>query len=371
MSTDSKLIKVLVLMQQKSLDALIVYSNGTSHILRPAYFHFLSGIHPLGPNNAVIISRDGKAILLVEPEWDAARASRKSWLNDVRGSSNFTGDLENILRALNIRGTIGIASLNEMTEAVYSVVSRVATVKPADAIIETMAREKDDSRINNVKKSAQIADAGFKALLENTQVGVREYELAAEAGYAMRAAGADDVFMFISTEKHNYALHSPTDKKLANGDIVIVEMAPFCDGQCVQICRSIVLGEASPILMEKYKLLTFAFEESLKQVKPGIPAYMMSRTMNKIISEAGYAEYCRPPHMRARGHGFGAGSIAPGALIDDDTSEMLEPYQVVVPHPNQYFPETGYLACGETVMLTETGMERLFDTETRLYVKGQ
>jgi Xaa-Pro dipeptidase len=370
MDISFKLQKAQTLMQQSALDALIVYSNGTSHILRPAYYHFMSGIHPLGPNNAVIISKEGKAVLLVEPKWDSARASEKSCIPDVKGSMDFIGDLVRTLRELNVRGVIGIAGINEMPEPVYSAISEIATVKSADDLIEEMAKGKDDTRIRNVRKAARIADAGFKALFANTRPGIREYELAAEAGYAMRAAGADDIFMFISTEPHNYALHGPTIKRLASGDIVIVEMAPFCDGQCVQICRSIMLGEASKILLDKYQLLVHAFEESLKQLKPGLPASLMSRAMNKIISDAGYAEYCRPPHMRARGHGFGTGSIAPGALIDNDTSVLLEPYQVLVPHPNQYFPEIGYLACGETVMINETGIERLFETENRLYIKG-
>jgi len=371
MGINPRLRKALSLMQQKELDALVIYSNGTCHILRPAYFHFFSGFKPMGANNAVVVSMDGRATLIVEPRWDLARASEKSWITDVKGSNDFNADLAGLLRKLNIHGSIGIAGINEMPEPVYASIAEIAAVKSADDIIEQIAKGKDETKIKNVRKAARIADAGFKALLENTRPGIREYELAAEAGYAMRAAGAEDILMFISTEKHNYALHGPTGKRLAGGDIVIVEMAPFCDGQCVQICRSVVLGEASPVLIEKYQLLMTAFEESLKQIKPGLPAGLMSRAMNKIISDAGYGEYCRPPHMRARGHGFGAGSIAPGALIDDDTDVLLEPYQVLVPHPNQYFPETGYLACGETVMINETGLERLFETETRLYVKGQ
>lgn len=50
---------------------------------------------------------------------------------------------------------------------------------------------------------------------------------------------------------------------------------------------------------------------------------------------------------------------------------MLARHQVVAVHPNQYLPETGYLACGETVLVTETGVERLAGTETRLYVNEE
>jgi Xaa-Pro dipeptidase len=88
-----------------------------------------------------------------------------------------------------------------------------------------------------------------------------------------------------------------------------------------------------------------------------------------MISEAGYGEYCVPPYMRARGHGFGVGSIAPGGLIDVETTVNFEKGQIVVVHPNQYIPEVGYLACGESVIITETGIERLQKTETKLYVR--
>jgi hypothetical protein len=41
----------------------------------------------------------------------------------------------------------------------------------------------------------------------------------------------------------------------------------------------------------------------------------------------------------------------------------------VAVHPNQYLPETGYLACGETVLVTDGGIERLAKTESKLYEK--
>jgi Xaa-Pro aminopeptidase len=95
----------------------------------------------------------------------------------------------------------------------------------------------------------------------------------------------------------------------------------------------------------------------------------MAIAMNKVIGEAGYAKYCVPPYMRARGHGMGVGSIAPGGVIDDETEAKFEKGQVVVVHPNQYLPELGYLACGETVLVTDKGIERLEESLTRLHVK--
>ena len=122
-------------------------------------------------------------------------------------------------------------------------------------------------------------------------------------------------------------------------------------------------------MTDKYAILIRAFDKSLEPVKAGTPAAHISRSMNQVFKDAGYGEYCYPPYMRARGHGLGVGSIAPGGNIDDDSKQLLESQQVIIVHPNQYLPETGYLACGETFMVTDTGVERLAKTKTKLYVK--
>jgi len=164
-------------------------------------------------------------------------------------------------------------------------------------------------------------------------------------------------------------MHQPTDKRLEEGELVLGEITPLREGQFIQLCRTAVLGKPSPLVVEKYDMLLRALDHALEPIKAVAPAARISRNMNKVISDAGYAEYCYPPYMRARGHGLGAGSIAPGGTIDDNSKETLESQQVIIVHPNQYLPETGYLACGETVMVTDTGVKRLAQTETKLYVK--
>lgn len=364
-----KLNKAIRLLEQRGLDGSIVYSGGTCSILRPSYLHYFSEFKPMGPRNAAIISKAGECMLLVEPKWDAIRASRKSWISDVRGTSDFIDDLLMSMRKLGITESVGIVGAKEMTHDVYVGIENQAEIVLADDIVEEIAREKSEKELEVIRKTGRIADTGFTAFLEHARVGNREYELVAEMEYAMRRAGADDIFILLSSGEHNYEMHEPTDRRLKPDDVVIGEITPVCDGQFVQLCRTVAAGEPPPLLTEKYAILVRALEETLKHVKAGVQASVISKVMNRVISQAGYAEYCYPPHMRARGHGFGAGSIAPGGIIDDDTTAILERDQVVVIHPNQYLPEVGYLACGETYLITDTGVEKLSETETKLYVK--
>jgi Xaa-Pro dipeptidase len=368
-SNNPKLDKAIQLMAQRGLDGLVIYSNGTCIILRPSYLHYFSSFKAMGPRNAALISKSGQVTLFVEPAWDAVRAKQKSWIGDVRGTTRFIEDLTDRMSQMGITGSVGLVAAEEMTGDVFSAIGGIARIVPADHIIEEIAREKSDADIRIARKAARLADIGFEALLKHARPGIREYELSAEIEYAMRSAGADDVFLLLSSGTHNHEMHDPRDRRLREGDTIIAEITPACKGQFVQVCRTLVLGEASPLIREKYDLLVRAQENALQKVRAGVPASGISLAINKVISEAGYAKYCHPPYMRARGHGFGPGSIAPGGVIEDDTQTLFEKDQVVVVHPNQYLPETGYLACGEMVLVAERGFERLSSAKAKLYEK--
>jgi Xaa-Pro dipeptidase len=62
--------------------------------------------------------------------------------------------------------------------------------------------------------------------------------------------------------------------------------------------------------------------------------------------------------MRVRGHGLGITSDRPGDIIDRN-ERMLESGMVFVMHPNQYLPESGYLMCGEPVVVSDSGARAL------------
>lgn len=365
--TGRKLEKTIKMMNDKGLDGLVVFSRGNISVLGPSYLHYFAGVRLFGRMSAAVVNKSGDVVLLVGPSWDVPRVTGKTWISDVRGANAFPSDVTKTMKELGISGTVGLIGQREITEEAYTAIASAAKVEPAEALIEEMAREKSPEEIEQARTAAKITDIGFEAFLEYARPGQREYELAAEMEYAMRLAGADDIFILLSSGPHNDEMHEPRDRRMAKGDIVIGEITPIVDGLFFQICRTVVIGKPAPIIAEKYNILMQALNDSVAAVKPGLPAGVISKTMNKVISDAGYGKYCYPPYMRARGHGFGVGSIAPGGVIDDNTAMPLELGQVVVIHPNQYIPETGYLACGETYLITEKGAERMVKTETKLY----
>jgi Xaa-Pro dipeptidase len=369
MSTGERTLESAVrLLRARELAALIVYSDGSTNILRASRLRHFAGYAPLGPNAAAIVTAGGAAMLIVEPEWDRARAARHSWIDTVIGANSFSESMLAAMGQLGVDGRVGLAGAREMPYPIYDALAGAVSIEAADDLVETMASGKSPAELERVRRAAAAADAGFEAFRSAAHVGVREYEIVAEVEYAMRRAGADDNFILLSTGPHNRAMRAPTDRRVEAGDVVIGEISPVIDGQFVQLCRTVSVGPPSAALVAAYDLLLRAYASSVERVRAGVPASAIATAIDEVLTAAGYGEYCRPPYMRTRGHGFGVGSVAPGALIDAETANTLLADQVVVVHPNQYLPETGYLACGETHLVTAAGCERLARTETKLWI---
>jgi Xaa-Pro aminopeptidase len=149
------------------------------------------------------------------------------------------------------------------------------------------------------------------------------------------------------------------------GDTLVAEITPSYRGQLAQICRTVTLGPASADLKAKYELLVRAMNAGIGAAVPGAPMSAICRAVNAVLEAEGYGEYCHPPHIRRRGHGLGFGSIRPGDVsLDNET--VLKEGMVFMIHPNQHLPETGYLLCGEPVVLTANGAEPLTQRQSAL-----
>jgi len=222
-----------------------------------------------------------------------------------------------------------------------------------DALVSDIARIRDEWAMACVRRGADIAERGWANALTTAHPGMAEYELAAEMEADMRAMGAEDNFQLLSASQHNRAAHRASNRILAAGDVLLGEVTPSVEGEYVQICRTAVFGEPTRLQQDTFALLDGALRRAMAAAKPGTPARDIVHVMNEPIIAAGYETYTKPPYMRTRGHSMALGSLDPEIAVDSD--QILLEGMVFVLHPNQYIPETGYVMCGEPVLITRDG----------------
>ena len=353
-------------MAVSNLDALIVYSG----VWKQEALHYVANLRVQDRDACVVIPYSGEPTLFLSSRWDFARARNESWIEKIevvpeRMLSAAGEEASKYGSNIGVVGTENMPHLN-YDDLEKSVGDRVLSNETM--LLNKVAMIKTPWELEIVRKCAALADAGFLAEIEVLYEGISAYEIIAEIEYAMRKGGADDNFQMIGVGIDLQSMSIANEKRLAPDDFVLSEISPYigCASYTTQLCKTVKFGKASAVEKDTYKLLCDALEYALSNLKPGTRAKDLCLWQNEIIGAAGYEKYCWPPYMRSRGHNFGLGTIE----LSADNELILEPNMVMVVHPNQYIPEVGYYACGDTIIITEDGSyERLSKVPAKYLVE--
>lgn len=365
---DKRLESVRAEMAAQGLSALGAFYGAQHNMLRPDPILLLLDYRCLGPS-ALIIPLEGKPQLILSPVWDLARASESIGARAIITTVDENALPEAMAAAMQACcGALAIAGLEVMPVGLARRLVAALGAQPADGapIIRNCGATRLPFELARVARAAAIADAGFAHLCDIARPGMWEYEIAAELECAMQKLGSEDNFGLMSTGDHNVAVRAVRDRKLVAGDLIVSEITPCHGGYFAQLCRTLILGEPSTLQQDKFDLLLRAEDAGLALAKPGLPTAGIAKAVNEVIGGAGYADYCRPPYMRTRGHGLGLGGVTPADLNESSAGTLQEGMTMVV-HPNQYIPETGYLMLGDTIAITADGNELLTQTPRRLF----
>jgi Xaa-Pro aminopeptidase len=354
MQLSDRIESVRRMMAREKIDTLVAAASAMHSVGRNDPVFHLSGHRPLGPSLYVLKS-DGKSRLIASPSWDGERAAERSQASECITTDDPIREMQSMLKSG--AGAVGTVNVGGMPHALARRINvALPDAKAVDQPFNTATAAKTDEEIENARRATEIAEKGYERLLETGRAGIPECDLALDLRLYMEGLGADDNFLMFNASPHNKAVQPSSTRKLAAGDVILAEITPSYRGQFTQICRTVSVGAPSNVLADKYALVVRAMKDGIAAVKPGVPIGEACAAIDRVLSAEGYAEYCKPPHIRRRGHGLGFGSMVPGDVATDNPV-TLEPNMFFVVHPNQYIPETGYLLCGEPVRVTPTGVE--------------
>lgn len=355
----------------QGLSGAILASNGQNSFLDSNAVYVASGFRPIA-ESALVVNRNGDATLVITPAWDANRARAQSCISTVLGTDDLAAGVAEVAsrNGLDLGSSISVG-LSILGRGVVERMSRLLGCLPrtTDDLARDISRIRTADELKAARHATWIAEQGYERLLKSARPGLREFELAADIFCHMKELGGEDNFLLMSASQHNLAVRAAGQRVLEDGDIILAEITPCYRGQFVQICRTAVIGEPRPIVADKFALLQDAMRRGQEAATPGARVSAVTAALNAPIQAAGYGQYCAPPYMRVRGHGLGITSSRPGD-IDSGNDTQLEDGMVFVMHPNQYIPESGYLLCGETVVVSAGGAISLSAKQAQLDVIG-
>ena len=228
---------------------------------------------------------------------------------------------------------------------------------PFEDTIEQMRMIKEKEEIIKIKKASQITTEALKEVIEVIKPGVRELDIATELSYTMRKKGAHkeafDIIV-VSGERSSIIHGKPSEKKIAEGELIIIDMGANYQNYHSDITRTIVLGKENEKQKEIFSIVLDAQEKALEFLKPGIKCNEVDFIARDLIEKKGYGKYFR----HGLGHGVGLDiHELPRVSFSDET--VLLPGMVITIEPGIYLPETGGVRIEDSVLITEEGYEIL------------
>ncbi len=154
----------------------------------------------------------------------------------------------------------------------------------------------------------------MKAAIGSIRPGITESQVAAEAEYAMRQAGAVDFYRsyVASGPRTNIAHGLPTLRKLQAGDLVMIDLHPVVAGYSADMCRMVCVGKPSDEQRAAYDLYVQALEITIYKAKAGVGMVELEHTMHGVFKAAGHGQHIFGPPIHGVGIEFEESPLPPG-----------------------------------------------------------
>jgi Xaa-Pro aminopeptidase len=239
-----------------------------------------------------------------------------------------------------------------------------------EGIVERARVRKDDYEIATLREAARRLSRVAEHVITDVHAGQTERELAMAIDQRIRLAGfSKPAFDTIVAAGPNAALpHArPGERKLTEGDLVVLDFGGVYDSYCVDLTRTVSVGRAGARARDLYAAVLEAHDLAIAAVAPGRSRFDIDAAARDALGARGLGE--------AFGHGTGHGlgiEVHEDPRIsrrrpDLDTHDApVESGMVFTIEPGAYLPGWGGVRIEDDVLVTGAGVEVLTGVTTDL-----
>jgi Xaa-Pro aminopeptidase len=242
----------------------------------------------------------------------------------------------------------------------------VASLVSTERVIERARAVKDAGELAILRSAGERLSAVALELRRLVTPGRTEVEVAALIESAMRAAGFEAfAFETIVASGPNSALpHArPTARTIADGDGVVLDFGGVYDGYCVDLTRTLQVGQTSAEFRRLFDAVADAQAAAIAAVRPGVLPAVIDAAARQVLARHDLGD--------AFGHGTGHGlglevheepRISPQA----PANEPVQAGMVFTIEPGAYVPGVGGVRIEDDVVVVDEGCDRLTNVPIRL-----
>ncbi len=235
------------------------------------------------------------------------------------------------------------------------------TFRPTNRVVEEARLIKDASEVATLRDAAARLGPVAQTVFASVAAGPSEREVAGVLEAAMRQAGFERLAFdtIVASGPHSALPHYRAgDRRLAAGDLVVLDFGGVLDGYCSDLTRTVAIGSPSSEARRLYAAVQAAQQAAIAAVRPGVETSAVDAAARNVLQEHGLGD--------AFGHGTGHGlglDIHEEPRITwprpDVPAVPLQAGMVFTVEPGAYVPGFGGVRIEDDVLVTETGCEVL------------
>lgn len=347
MDYEARLARLREALAKGDVDALLV-----TNLTNVRYLCGFSG------SNGQLLVTPSSATFFTDPRYRARAGDLVQGAEVVVYDSNLHESLGSRLAAGSTTkvgieaATMSVAQKSHLEEKLSGV--ELAATKN---VVEELRRRKDAEEVSLLREAVRISDEAFEWIVERLGPGRTEREIALDLDVEMRRRGADSISfdpIVGSGPLSAHIHHSPSDRELAQGDLVLLDFGARWGGYCSDLTRTVALGPASDHHREVYATVLAAQSAGIDATRPGTRCADVDAAARKVVDDAGYGE--------TFGHGLGHGvglDIHELPRFHKTSEETLDAGDVMTVEPGIYETGSGGIRIEDCVLVTDEGCEVL------------
>jgi Xaa-Pro aminopeptidase len=381
--------RVRAMMERERLDVIVAPNNSGHSLDFQADARYLSHCGGGGDTDiACIFPLEGEVTVAAK---DAAERwlTTQDWVSDVRESERRYGDvIIERLREVNVEhgrigvsgmgpgnrtpeGTVGYLQMKAMLEAFPN-----AEFVDCTSQMQELRAVKSDEEIGFLTKSIELIEHGIEAKVAAAKPGALDYEVWADAIYAMIKRGSELPvhYNWVSGPDSHRTLSRPSHRRLELGDRIEDELEASWQGYRSQAVQPVWVGQCDPIYHDLVKIHREVFDGVLETLRPGVTVRELQSATEHAVAEAapatGPLADCKASlAMHGRGQGDDRPLITNPRAASRYLDLQLDERNVFILKPNVRTTDGRHrLTWGDTVMIGPNGARRLGTRPHDVYV---
>jgi len=281
---------------------------------------------------ALLLMTDGPAVL-VTPLFEADNHRRDAVVDDVVTWREDEDPFAMAAKSLGRVKTIGIEGSTAWNTGTRTVAASGAAPRDGGPIFDGQRMVKTEAEQEMIRDAARRTISAIEATHKRLERGLTESAVADVLEQEFRKQGVKGGGLVQFGPSAALPHGGPGDRRLAAGDVVLIDAGCKVRGYNSDVTRSVAFGAPSDELRKVYATVDRAQRAGIDALRAGAAGQDVDRAARRVIEEAGYGQY----FTHRLGHGLGMDGHEPPYLVGGNAT-ALEAGNVLTIEPGIYIP---------------------------------